>query len=177
MFSGADSHSFNRTLSLGGHVESQENKKLCFCTASLVLNSRLANSCAVRKQSFLFPRDSTWPLSDKGLFRTIHHKARLNSEHLKFLLFSCIIWYYISRVEISRNLFLFFFFSRVLIFAIFSKTGKSRKLVRIRKEFPGCFEPHYGSEAMQTKLIFALSLAFIMRFTLPENAAIRVLSG
>ena len=34
--------SWNRPLSLGGHVESQENKKLCFCMASLVLNSRLA---------------------------------------------------------------------------------------------------------------------------------------
>ena len=28
-------------LSLGGHVESHENKKLWFCTASLALNSRL----------------------------------------------------------------------------------------------------------------------------------------
>ena len=31
----------NRPLSHGGHVESQENKKLCFCTASLALNLRL----------------------------------------------------------------------------------------------------------------------------------------
>ena len=30
----------NRPLSLDGHVESQENKKLCFCTASLALNVR-----------------------------------------------------------------------------------------------------------------------------------------
>ena len=31
----------DRPLSLGSHVESQENKKLCFCTASLALNSHL----------------------------------------------------------------------------------------------------------------------------------------
>ena len=31
----------NRPLSRGGHFESQGNKKLCFCTASLALNERL----------------------------------------------------------------------------------------------------------------------------------------
>ena len=35
----------HRSLSLGGHVESQENKKLCFCTVSLA---------QMRIQSFLF---------------------------------------------------------------------------------------------------------------------------
>ena len=35
-------------------MENKENKKLRFCTASLVLNSRPA----VLKQSFLFPLDS-----------------------------------------------------------------------------------------------------------------------
>ena len=32
----------NRPLSHGGHFESQENKKLCFCTSSLALDERLA---------------------------------------------------------------------------------------------------------------------------------------
>ena len=32
----------NRPLSHGGHFESQENKKLCFCTSSLALDKRLA---------------------------------------------------------------------------------------------------------------------------------------
>ena len=31
-----------RPLSHGGHFESQENKKLCFCTSSLALDERLA---------------------------------------------------------------------------------------------------------------------------------------
>jgi len=31
----------NRPLSRGGHLESQGNKKLCFCTSSLALNERL----------------------------------------------------------------------------------------------------------------------------------------
>ena len=31
----------NRPLSHGGHFESQENKKLCFCTSSLALDQRL----------------------------------------------------------------------------------------------------------------------------------------
>ena len=45
----------------GGHVDPQENKKLCFCTASFALNSHLAEADA---------RDSTWPPSDKGLFES-----------------------------------------------------------------------------------------------------------
>ena len=49
-----------RLLSLGGHVESQENKKLCFYTASLALNS-VWSRLAVRKRRFLFSWDSTWP--------------------------------------------------------------------------------------------------------------------
>ena len=32
----------NGPLSHGGHFESQENKKLCFCTSSLALEERLA---------------------------------------------------------------------------------------------------------------------------------------
>ena len=32
----------NRPLSHGGHFESQENKKLCFCASSLALDERLA---------------------------------------------------------------------------------------------------------------------------------------
>ena len=35
-------HAVNRPLSHGGHFESQENKKLCFCTSSLALDERLA---------------------------------------------------------------------------------------------------------------------------------------
>ena len=31
----------NRPLSHGGYFESQENKKLCFCTSSIALNERL----------------------------------------------------------------------------------------------------------------------------------------
>ena len=56
----------NRPLSLGGHVESQENKKLCFCTASLALNSRLGEACRA-KTKLVFSSDSTWPPRDKGL--------------------------------------------------------------------------------------------------------------
>ena len=44
----------NRPLSLSGHVESQENKKLCRCTASLALNSRLGEDCPA-KQSYYSP--------------------------------------------------------------------------------------------------------------------------
>ena len=35
-------HAVNRRLSHGGHFESQENKKLCFCTSSIALDERLA---------------------------------------------------------------------------------------------------------------------------------------
>ena len=52
------------TSSHGGHVESQENKKVCFCTVSLALNSRLAEACRAKTKLFI-PRDSTWPPSDK----------------------------------------------------------------------------------------------------------------
>ena len=47
---------YNRPLSLGGHVESQENKKLYFCTASLALNSRLAEACPRKTKLFIRPR-------------------------------------------------------------------------------------------------------------------------
>ena len=56
-------------LSLGGGGGG--NKKLCFCTASLAVNS-IWPGFAMRKQSFLFPRDSTWPPSDKGLLNCIN---------------------------------------------------------------------------------------------------------
>ena len=36
-----DSTVYYRPLSHGGHFESQENKKLCFCTSSLALEERL----------------------------------------------------------------------------------------------------------------------------------------
>ena len=42
----------NRTFSLGGHVESQENKKLCFCTVSLALNSRVAEVSRAKTKLF-----------------------------------------------------------------------------------------------------------------------------
>ena len=44
---------FNKPLSFGGHVESQENKKLCFCTANLALNSRLAEACRTKTNLFI----------------------------------------------------------------------------------------------------------------------------
>ena len=46
----------NRLLSLGGHVDSQENKKLCFCTASLALNTRLVEACRAKTKLFIPPR-------------------------------------------------------------------------------------------------------------------------
>ena len=48
------------------HSESQENKKLCCCTANLSLNSRLAEACRAKTKLFI-PQDSTWPPSDKCL--------------------------------------------------------------------------------------------------------------
>ena len=43
--------------------EFQENKKFCFFTASLALNSRLPEACRTKTKLFI-PRDSTWPPSD-----------------------------------------------------------------------------------------------------------------
>ena len=49
-----------RPLSHGGHFESQENKKLCFCTSSLALGERLAvqnllfQHCVIKVYSTLF---------------------------------------------------------------------------------------------------------------------------
>ena len=45
-----------RPLSLDGQVESQENKKLCFCTASLALNSRLGEACRAKTKFFILLR-------------------------------------------------------------------------------------------------------------------------
>ena len=38
----------------GGHVESRENKKLCFCTANLALNSRVGEASRA-KTAFYSP--------------------------------------------------------------------------------------------------------------------------
>ena len=46
----------NRPLSLGGHVESQEKKKLCFCPASLALSSRLAEAYCAKTKLFILLR-------------------------------------------------------------------------------------------------------------------------
>ena len=43
----------NRPLLLGGHVESLETKKICFCTVSLALNSRLAEACRAKTKLFI----------------------------------------------------------------------------------------------------------------------------
>ena len=48
-------HLINWLLSHGGRVESQDNKKLCFCTASLSLNSRLAEACRAKTKLFISP--------------------------------------------------------------------------------------------------------------------------
>ena len=45
-----------RPLSLGGHVESQDNKKLCFCTVSLALNSRLGEAYRAKTKLFILLR-------------------------------------------------------------------------------------------------------------------------
>ena len=49
-------NAYHTPLSQGGHSESPENKKLCFCTASLALNSRLAESCRAKTKLFIPPR-------------------------------------------------------------------------------------------------------------------------
>ena len=46
----------NGPLPLGGHVESQENKKLCFCTASLALNSRVGEASRAKTKLFILLR-------------------------------------------------------------------------------------------------------------------------
>ena len=45
-----------RPLSLGGHVESQGNKKLSFFTASLTLNSRLTEASRAKTKLFILLR-------------------------------------------------------------------------------------------------------------------------
>ena len=45
-----------RPLSRGGQVESQGNKKLCFCTASIALNLRLAEAWRAKTKLFISPR-------------------------------------------------------------------------------------------------------------------------
>ena len=46
-------HQCNRPFSLGSHVESQENKKLCFCTASLALNSGVGEANRAKTKLFI----------------------------------------------------------------------------------------------------------------------------
>ena len=50
-----DGH-FNRPLSLGGNVESQEDEKLSFCTESLALNSRMGEACRAKTKLFILLR-------------------------------------------------------------------------------------------------------------------------
>ena len=58
---------YNRPLSLGGHVESQENKKLCLCTASLAPNSCLGEANRTKTKLFIVLRLIMAP-RDKGLY-------------------------------------------------------------------------------------------------------------
>ena len=53
---GCPNQQFNRPLSLGGHVESQENKKLSFCRANLALNLCLAEACYAKTKLFILLR-------------------------------------------------------------------------------------------------------------------------
>ena len=55
----------NRPLSLGGHVESQENKSFVFARQASPRREFSAR-LAVHNPSFLFSWDSTWPPSYKG---------------------------------------------------------------------------------------------------------------
>ena len=45
----------DRLLSHASHVESQENKKFCFCTASLALNLQLTEVYHVKTKLFIPP--------------------------------------------------------------------------------------------------------------------------
>ena len=47
---------FNRPFSLGGHVESQENNKLCFCAASLALDSRVGDASRAKTKLVILLR-------------------------------------------------------------------------------------------------------------------------
>ena len=69
-------------MSNGGHVESQENKKLCFCTASLALNSRLGEACRAKTKLFILTRLNMTP-RDKGLFERL---LALGGRNLKNLI-------------------------------------------------------------------------------------------
>ena len=46
----------HRPLLLGGHVESQEDKKLCFCTASLAQTRIQCEACRAKTKLFILPR-------------------------------------------------------------------------------------------------------------------------
>ena len=59
----------DRPFSLGDHVESQENKKLCFCTASLTLNSRLRE--ASRAEAFYSP-ETQHGRRERKVYKTLH---------------------------------------------------------------------------------------------------------
>ena len=66
----------HRPLSLGSHVESQENKKLGFLHASLTLNLRLGEACCTKTKLFIPLRLNT-ALHDKGLLCTTVMDIRL----------------------------------------------------------------------------------------------------
>ena len=74
----------NRPLSHGGHFESQENKKFCFCPSSLALDERLDG------QNLLFQ----------------HYVIKLNCQEL--VLFTILKWLYVINciflMQESRSL-------------------------------------------------------------------------
>ena len=47
---------FKRPFSLGGHVDSQENNKLCFCTASVALNLHVGEANRAKTKLFILLR-------------------------------------------------------------------------------------------------------------------------
>ena len=59
----------NRPLSLGGHVESQENKKLFFCMVSLALNWRLGEACREKSKFFILLRLNMAPCDKAPLHK------------------------------------------------------------------------------------------------------------
>ena len=60
-----------RPFSLGGHVESQENKKLCFCTASLTLNSRLGEANRAKTKLFILLRLKMAAEWERSIFKYV----------------------------------------------------------------------------------------------------------
>ena len=56
-----------RPYSLCGHVESQENKKLCFCTARLALNSRVGEASRAKTKLFILLRFNMTPEWERSI--------------------------------------------------------------------------------------------------------------